>query len=131
MKNLLHWDTLGFLASMLCALHCAATPFILAFSALGGLAFLADPSWEASILGISAVVAVISLLPSYKKHQQAMPLWVALSGFFCIGFGHLSEDWISWGEPVFAALGGFLVAMAHLKNWDVLRRGTKQQACEC
>ena len=60
-------DLLGFWASTLCAIHCAALPIILAFSALGSLQFLENPLFEGAMILIAVSLALASILPSFFK----------------------------------------------------------------
>jgi len=117
-------DFLGFVASMLCAIHCAALPLILTFSALSGLSFLANHAIEFVFLGISAILAVWSLIPSYKhKHHNARPLQIVALGFVFL----ISSRFLPHGftEHFMTAIGGFIVAVAHITNWKLSKK------CEC
>lgn len=116
----LNKDFLGFLASMLCAVHCAALPLILTFSALSGLSFLANHTIEFVFLGISAVIATWSLIPSYKEHHQNIkPLLIVAVGFAFL----ISSRFLPHGilEHTITAIGGFTVAIAHVVNWKLMK----------
>lgn len=117
-------DFFGMFASLLCAVHCIAIPVLVALGAMGGLAFLQDPLVEKSFLALSAVIAILSLLPSYKnKHQRKEALGMALVGFLFLGAGHEIAHEVAWehAEAASAALGGTLVAAAHWMNQKLLR----------
>lgn len=119
----LNKDFLGFMASMLCAVHCAALPLILTFSAFSGLAFLGNHLIEFIFLIISAIIAIWSFIPSYRKHYNKKPLKIAVVGFlFLIGSRFLPHGFM---EHFITAIGGFTVAVAHYLNWKSIKK------CHC
>lgn len=111
-------DFLGFWASTLCAIHCAASPLLITLSALGGLTFLAEPSIEGLVIVVSMTLALLSLIPSWRKHRRWEMIALALLGFTCIALGHeLGHELESiYLEAVLASLGGIAVASAHWWN---------------
>lgn len=114
-------DFLGFLASMLCAVHCAALPLILTVSAFSGLSFLGNHAIEFVFLVISAVIATWSLIPSYRKHHRNYrPLLVVSIGFaFLITSRFLPHG---FAEHFITAIGGFIVAFSHVWNWKLVKK---------
>ncbi|WP_051296178.1 MerC domain-containing protein [Eisenibacter elegans] len=121
-----HWDFAGFAASFLCALHCLATPFIFTFSTVGA-AYIGHHWWvESSMLGLSAVLAVSVLWPSYiKVHHRLNALLMAGLGFVLIGLGlWVFEHLHPYGEVVFSSAGALSIAAAHVVNWRMSRQCT-------
>jgi hypothetical protein len=107
-------DQLGITASLACALHCAALPFLLTSLPLLGLGFLANSWVEISMIFISVLLGFYSLLTSYPTHKRTTPLLVLIMGFTLIGSGHyLVEDL----EGLLIPLGGLSIAGAHFLNW--------------
>ncbi|MEL6559901.1 MAG: MerC domain-containing protein [Bacteroidota bacterium] len=117
----LHIDFVGFVASLLCAIHCAALPFLLTLAPLAGLQFL-DNHWvEYAIILFSFVIATRALLQGYRRHhKKVIPLILAVVGFVLIGIGQVME--LEWMEALFMSVGGVTIAVAHLINWRLLRR---------
>ncbi len=114
-------DFLGFLASMLCAIHCAALPLILTFSALSGLTFLANHTIEFVFLGISVIIATWSLIPSYKNHHKnILPLAIVALGFAFL----ITSRFFPHGftEHLMTAIGGSIVAISHVINWRMVKK---------
>lgn len=111
-----HLDFVGFSASLLCAIHCAALPFLLSLAPLTGLQFL-DNHWiEYAIIALSFIIATTSLLHGYRKHHnKRVTLVIALIGFALIGTGQVMES--EWLEALFTSVGGITIAVAHLINW--------------
>jgi hypothetical protein len=107
-------DQLGITASLACALHCAALPFLITSLPLLGLGFLANSWVEISMIFISVFLGFYSLLISYPAHKRITPLFVLILGFALIGCGHyLAEDL----EGLLIPLGGLSIAGAHFLNW--------------
>ncbi len=117
----LHLDFIGFSASLLCALHCAALPLLLSLAPLTGLQFLDNPWIEYTLILLSVVIASNALIHGYRRHhQKLMALLVAATGFSLITMGRLIE--VEWSEVLLTSTGGVVIAMAHLLNWRDIRR---------
>lgn len=113
-------DRLGITASTLCAIHCAALPFVITVLPMWGMGFLANEAVEITMIAISLVLGVWSLSSGYRKqHQRITPILVLILGFICIAFGHFSG--LEALEPVLIPLGGFTIAVAHYINLRLLK----------
>lgn len=117
----LHLDFMGFSASMLCAIHCAALPFLLTLAPLAGLGFLENPWIEYAIILLSLLIASQALVHGYRKHhQKPQALIMALAGFLLIGLGHTIAT--ETQEMLFTSVGGVTIAVAHLVNWRSIKK---------
>lgn len=112
-------DSIGFSASFICAIHCAALPILLTTISSAKLGILTNPLFEISMILISIIVGLSSLLPSYKIHKKMSPIALLFVGFLFIFSGHflVSENL----EPVVTPLGAFTVAFSHLINWKLAK----------
>jgi len=111
-------DHLGVMASVACAIHCAALPLVITALPLLGLEFLANIWVEIVMICLSLLIGIWSLGSSYPKHRKILPVVILLAGFLLIGTGHfVLEDF----EAVLIPLGGFTIAAAHLVNWKYSR----------
>ena len=118
-------DFLGFSASMLCAMHCALLPFVMTVGVLSGLSWLNAPWIEISFILISIVLAAFSLYPAYKKeHANAKPLQIATLGFFLLFLSRIAGHGSVY-EVIPIVIGGILIAISHIINWQLLK--TKKQ----
>lgn len=120
----LNLDFAGFTASLLCAIHCAALPFLLSMAPLAGLQFLDNPWIEYAIILLSFFIASSALIHGYSQHHhKSLALSVAIAGFVFIALGHtiVSEQM----EGYFTASGGVLIAVAHVINWKQINSSTK------
>jgi len=120
-----NWDFWGFMASMLCAIHCTALPLILTVSSLGVLSFL-DNIWvEIIMISIALVVATTSLLNGFRRHHHRnRAMMLAFLGFVLMGLGMAWEG--IWWEAALSGLGGVLVAISHFVNWRLIHTVPKQ-----
>ena len=117
----LHLDFIGFSASMLCAIHCAALPFLLSMAPLAGLQFLDNPWIEYAIIFFSFFIASNALIHGYRRHhRKPLALIIAVTGFVLIALGHGLG--IELTEILFTSVGGVSIAIAHLINWKQINQ---------
>ena len=120
-------DQLGMTASIACAIHCAALPFLITTLPLWGLSFLGDSWVEISMICLSLFIGIWSLGKSYPKHRKILPLLILSTGFGMIASGHyLLHEF----EAIVIPLGGFTIATAHLINWKYGRNALHQSSHE-
>ena len=113
-------DRIGITASTLCAIHCAALPFLITVLPMWGIGFLANEAVEVTMIAVSLILGIWSLSGAYRKqHHRIAPLVVLVLGFACIAFGHLSGTELL--EPIMIPLGGFTIAIAHFINLRMLK----------
>ena len=79
-------DMLGIAASVLCAIHCAAMPFVVSFLPLLGLSFLADPSFHKWMVGVCLVLALLAFVPGWRRHNRLQPAIIGVCGLALISF---------------------------------------------
>ena len=79
-------DWLGVGASVLCAIHCAAMPFVVGFLPLLGLSFLADPSFHQWMVAICLALALLAFVPGWRRHHRLAPALIGLAGLGLITF---------------------------------------------
>jgi hypothetical protein len=117
-------DRLGATASFLCAIHCAALPFVIALLPVIGLSFLADHRFEAGFVAFASVLASAALVSGYRRHRRRAPLVLAVPGLTLLMLGvtflHAHSPVV---HSVLVTCGGLLVAAAHFVNLRVDRSG--------
>lgn len=116
-------DQLGMTASIACAVHCAALPFVITMLPLWGLTFLAHSWVEISMICLSLLIGIYSLVGSYPKHRKVLPMVLLILGFSSIAIGHYFLESL---EAILIPLGGFIIAGAHLINWKYSRNTCDQ-----
>jgi hypothetical protein len=123
-------DRIGATASFLCALHCAALPFVLAILPALGLGFLADHLFERIFIACASGFALTVLLHGYRRHRDARALALLVPGLLLLWIGgFLFDGHTSIGlHAMLVAIGGSCVALAHITN---LRLQHAESSCDC
>lgn len=117
-------DRLGATAAILCAVHCAALPFVLALLPLLGLEFLAGHVFERVFVICAAVLATVVLLGGFRRHHNRAPLLLALPGLILLLGGiYVDLDTAVMMHTVLVTLGGTLLACAHMLNLRISHAG--------
>jgi hypothetical protein len=110
-------DRVGAIASFLCAIHCAALPFVLALLPLLGLEFLADHRFERGFVLFACALALASLTGGYRRHRRPLSLLLALPGLALLLLGvTVAEQYSIVMHSVMVTCGGLLVAAGHFVN---------------
>ncbi|HET7267522.1 MAG TPA: MerC domain-containing protein [Oleiagrimonas sp.] len=117
-------DRAGATASLLCAVHCAALPFVLALLPLLGLGFLAGHAFERGFVLFAATLAGVVLVRGYRTHRRRAPLLAAIPGLALLVAGVCVDlDAAVVAHTLMVTAGGTLVACAHLVNLRCSRAG--------
>ncbi|MGN2244432.1 MerC domain-containing protein [Frateuria sp. GZRR33] len=110
-------DRFGALASFLCAIHCAALPFVLAVLPLVGLEFLADHRFERAFVVFACALALVTLVKGYRRHRRPGSLLLAFPGLSLLLLGvTVAERYPIALHSVLVTCGGLLLASAHFVN---------------
>lgn len=110
-------DRFGAVGSVLCAVHCAALPFVLVLAPALNLGFFASESFERGFTVLATAVVLASLSIGFRHHRSRRAFAFALPGLALIwlaAFGPLHAH--LWLHPLAMATGGGLIAMAHFAN---------------
>ena len=121
-------DRVGFFLSIVCAVHCASMPLLIAIIPLIGAEFLHNPILEMVLIGTTVLIAGSILIKDYLQlHRSFIPLGLLLlgvaaklSGIFI--FGHQYE-------PVIITSGAAFILLAYIANWRL--RATHRTDCKC
>ena len=79
-------DSLGIIASVGCAIHCAAMPFVIAYLPALGLSFLADESFHKWMALVCFLIAIMAFVPGLRKHGSWVPVSIGAIGLVLITF---------------------------------------------
>jgi len=125
-------DRFGAIASFLCAIHCAALPFVLAVLPLVGLEFLADHRFERAFVMFACALALLTLINGYRRHRRPMSLMLAFPGLTLLLLGvTVAEQYTVALHSVLVTCGGVLLASAHFVNLRLDRRQLHVHAPGC
>jgi hypothetical protein len=111
-------DRFGALGSLLCAIHCALLPLLMAaLPALGIGAWLGD-GFEQGFVLFATCVGLFSVVWGYRRHGAVRALGLLLPGLAILWIGVLYSPLHHslWPHAIAMTLGGTLVGLAHLAN---------------
>ena len=111
-------DRVGATASFLCAVHCAALPFVLAMLPALGLGFLAEHRFERIFIACASCLALLALIRGYRRHRVASALFLVVPGLLLLWAGAYvfdAENSLAL-HATLVTIGGCCVALAHIVN---------------
>lgn len=111
-------DRFGATGSLICAVHCALLPALLAAAPALGLSFWLSDGVEATIVIFVTVLGLFSLIWGYLRHRALMALLLLVPGLLLLWAGLLNPALHHSQIPhaVVMTLGGVLVGLAHVVN---------------
>jgi hypothetical protein len=125
-------DRLGATGSMLCAIHCAALPLVLAVAPAIGAGF-ANPVFEVGFIAFASVIGLASLVLGYRRHRVGRALMFLVPGIALLWCAAL-VDALHASTIVHAiamTTGGTLVASAHVLNLRLAHGHARAQGVAC
>ncbi|QDV44487.1 MerC mercury resistance protein [Stieleria neptunia] len=87
-------DWAGMVASIGCAIHCAAMPLVIAYLPALGLSFLADEAFHKWMAGGCFAIALTAFIPGLRQHGRLTPVIIGSVGLMVISiaaFGFAGE----------------------------------------
>ena len=111
-------DRLGFIASFLCALHCALLPVAITLLPSLGIASWLGEGFEGAFVVFASLLGLFTLVSGFRRHREVRALWLLVPGLVVLWVGVLYAPLHHSLLPhaVAMTLGGSLVGLAHLAN---------------
>lgn len=111
-------DRFGATGSIVCALHCALTPLLLAAIPSLGLSVWLGDSFERGFVTFVTVLGLFSMIWGYRRHRVFRALGMLLLGLAALWAGVLYAPLHQALVPhaIVMTIGGTLVGLAHLVN---------------
>jgi hypothetical protein len=111
-------DRLGATGSLLCAVHCALLPALIALLPSLGIAAWLDNGFERGFVAFATLLGLFTLVWGYRRHRAVRALWLLLPGLAALWLGSGYEPLHHAVVPhaIVMTLGGTLVGLAHLAN---------------
>jgi len=112
------FDRLGATGSLLCAVHCALLPVLIALLPSLGISAALAPSFEVGFVLFATLFGSAVLVSSYRRHRVVRALGLLIPGLLVLWIGILYPPLHHSVVPhaVAMTLGGTLVGLAHLAN---------------
>ncbi|MEN1678407.1 MAG: MerC domain-containing protein [Planctomycetota bacterium] len=73
-------DGAGLIASIACAIHCAAMPLVIGYLPMLGLSWLADPSFHRVMAVVCFGFALAAFVPGWRRHGSLTPTLFGIAG---------------------------------------------------
>jgi len=111
-------DSVGSVGAMLCAVHCAVLPLVIATLPALGVGALAYAELEWAFIIFASILALTSLWQGYRKHRVYRALAFLIPGLLAVWAGVVIEPLHHSVVPhaVIMSVGGTLIAVAHIIN---------------
>lgn len=111
-------DRIGVTGSLLCAIHCALLPVLIAVLPTFGLATALGERFEEAFVLFATLLGLYSMVSGYRRHRLLQAIALLLPGLAILWLGVLNAAVHQSGVPhaLLMTLGGSLVGLAHLAN---------------
>ncbi len=111
-------DRLGATGSLLCAVHCALLPLVIALLPSLGIATWLGDDFETGFVLFATALGTFSLVWGYRRHRAARAIGLLVPGLAALWAGVLYAPLhhAVLAHAITMTLGGTLVGLAHLAN---------------
>ena len=113
-----HLDRLGATGSLLCAIHCAALPMLIALLPSLGIAAWLGEGFERGFVLFATALGSVTLAWGYRRHRDVRALRLLVPGlallWLGVAYGPLHHAVLA--HAITMTTGGSLVGLAHLSN---------------
>jgi hypothetical protein len=111
-------DRLGATGSLVCAIHCALLPVVIALLPSLGVAAWLGEGFERGFVTFATLLGLFTLAWGYRRHREVRALGILIPGLAALWIGVLYGPLHHALIPhaITMTLGGTLVGMAHLAN---------------
>ena len=111
-------ERLGAAGSLLCAVHCALLPLVIALLPSLGIASWLGEDFERGFVLFATLLGLFTLLWGYRRHRAVRALGMLIPGLGALWLGVSFDPLHEAVMPhaVVMTLGGTLVGLAHLAN---------------
>ncbi|HEX9514478.1 MAG TPA: MerC domain-containing protein [Puia sp.] len=128
MTSKINWDALGITTSILCAIHCAILPLVVASLPILGVNIVHNLFFEYGMIGLAFVIGSWALSHGFRKHHRQFTPWLLFTG----GMLFLIAKQL-WHHYEFRLLpfAVILIVAAHIQNYRLCRRGHNRAEPGC
>lgn len=108
-------EKVGFYLSVVCAVHCVATPVVITFLPYMGSSLIANHAWELLVIIGSMFLGFWILWNDFQKHKNNLPL-ILLAGSLITKIFEITYH-STLLENFTAPITAMLIASAYYINW--------------
>lgn len=111
-------DRIGAAGSLLCAIHCASLPLVIAILPSLGVAAWLGSGFEQAFVLFATALGLFSMVWGYRRHRAVQALSLLVPGLAILWIGVLYQPLHESPIPhaIAMTMGGTLVGLAHLAN---------------
>lgn len=111
-------DRVGATGSLVCAVHCALLPLLIAMLPSLGVAAWLGHDFERGFVLFASLLGLFTLIWGYRRHRAVRALGLLIPGLVALWLGVLVQPLHEAVVPhaLVMTLGGTLVGLAHLAN---------------
>lgn len=111
-------DRIGAGGSLLCAIHCALLPLVIAVLPSLGIAGWLGDRFEWAFVSFATCLGMVSLIVGYRRHGSVRALSLLVPGLIALWAGLLLKPLhhAVVAHAIAMTFGGTLVGLAHLAN---------------
>ncbi len=111
-------DRIGAYGSLLCAIHCALLPLVIAVLPSLGVAAWLGSSFEEAFVLFATTLGLFSMVWGYRRHRAVQALSLMVPGLAVLWIGVLYQPLHQSVVPhaIAMTIGGTLVGLAHMAN---------------
>ncbi|GGB11005.1 MerC domain-containing protein [Puia dinghuensis] len=115
----INWDALGVTTSVLCAIHCAILPLVIATLPVLGINIIHNPLFENGMIGLAFVIGTRAMWHGFRHHHQHLMPWLLFLGgmIFLVS----KQIWHHF-ELALLPFAVVLIVTAHILNYRLSRR---------
>lgn len=115
-------DRLAIGASAGCLVHCLFLPLLIAAMPAATQALDVPEAFHLFAFATAVPVSAFAMRRGYSRHGLLLPAALGLSGLALLGVGALAGLRGAF-ETGFTLAGSTVLALAHLRNWQLRRKG--------
>jgi hypothetical protein len=110
-------DRVGMVGSVLCAVHCALLPVLVAGLPALGLGGTAWVDFDQAFVVFATLLGISTLMVGYRRHRTLRPWLLLLPGLALVWTGAFTGlHTHTLDHALIMVAGGLLIAAAHLAN---------------
>jgi len=118
MRSRINWDALGITTSILCAIHCAILPLVVASLPIMGVNIIENVRFEYGMIGLAFAIGSWALWHGFHQHHRQIAPWLLFTGGML--FLLAKQRWHQY-QFLLLPFAVVLIVVAHVLNYRFSR----------